>query len=326
MLVKADQKFYSNNFLDFVHLNYLSEILKLVPDVITTNEKQETVNQYIISEDENSENPIKIVGTDKVGNKTEFHLKPEITKRVNELIRDNIKVVVDEENQNWKTLTFSKDTNHDYFELSAKLDDGNTVNTILPSFTADDLKTINRIKAYDNKLEVDYLEENSQGEIVEQTKVYDLNNYVLKSVYDNKMEQIDDTLANIGEVHQLSDKACEYICTNHGKIGYCIIYNLGETTHQLVNFDVDFQGCLNQSLVAGQEWNVHCVPTDLTNTEAFDQTKDWIDCLVEMEYDDGTIKRLDGQCNFNHVRFTVPTDAQRNHIKRCRMNAILYFA
>lgn len=325
MQIKQDNKFYTNNWKEFVHLQYLSEVLKLVPDVITTNDKQKTVDKYEITVDENNENPIKIIGTDVDGNKTELHLKPEITDRVNELIRDNIKVVVGEDEENWDKLSFIKDPTHDYFELNAKLTNGNIVNTIIPETTVDDLKSVNRIRAYDNKLEIDYLEENDEGVIVEQTKVYNLNNYVLKSVYDTKMEQIDDTLANIGEVHQLSDKACEYICTNHGKIGYCIIYNLGETTHQLVNFDVDFSGCLNQSLVAGQEWNVHCVPTDLTTSDEFDQTKDWVDCLIEMEYDDGTIKRLDGECNFNHARFIVPSDAQRNHIKRCRMNAILYF-
>lgn len=325
MEVKQDSKFYTNNWREFVHLQYLSEIMKLVPDVITPNDKQERVDRYEITVDENGEHPIKIVGVDKDGKKTELEYKPEITDRVNELIRDNVKVLIGEDEQDWKKLSFIKDPDHDYFEVNAKLTNGNTVNTIIPEATADDLKSINRIKAYNNKIEIDYLEENSQGEIVEQTKVYDLNNYVLKSVYDTKMEQIDNTLANIGEVHQLSDKACEYMCVNHGLSGYCIIYNLGETTHQLVNFDVDFQGCLNQSLVAGQEWNVHCVPTDLTNNEEFDQTKEWVDCLVEMEYDDGTIKRLDGQCNFNHVKFIVPNDAQRGHIKRCRLNAILYF-
>lgn len=42
MKTKADQRFYNNNYLDFVHLQYLAEIMKLVPDVVTPNDKQET--------------------------------------------------------------------------------------------------------------------------------------------------------------------------------------------------------------------------------------------------------------------------------------------
>lgn len=325
MKVEQDNKFYTNNWREFVHLQYLSEIMKLVPDVITPNENQDRVDRYEITVDENGEHPIKIVGVDKDGNKTELEYKPEITDRVNELIRDNVKVLIGEDEQDWKKLSFIKDPTHDYFEVNAKLTNGNTVNTIIPEATADDLKSINRIKAYDNKIEIDYLEENTQGQIVEQTKVYDLNQYVLKSVYDNKMEQIDNTLANIGEVHQLSDKACSYDCKNHGKVGHNIIYNLGDTGHMLVSYDVDFQGCLNQSLVAGEEWDVACEGVDLTTNTAYEEVRNWVDCTVEIIYDDETRKLVDAQSNFSHFKFTVPADAQRGHIKHARFNGILYF-
>lgn len=317
MEVKQDTKFYTNNWREFVHLQYLSEIMKLVPDVITPNDKQERVDRYEITVDENDEHPIKIVGVDTDGKKTELEYKPEITDRVNELIRDNVKVLIGEDEQNWKKLSFIKDPDHDYFEVNAKLTNGNTVNTIIPEATADDLKSVNRIKAYNNKIEIDYLEENGQGEIVEQTKVYDLNNYVLKSVYDTKMEQIDDTLANIGEVNKLSDKACSYSCDNHpGKQGYCTLFEIGDTGKVLINFAISFDACLNASLVAGQEWNVNCNPIDLTTNTVY--TGDYQDenTIVELLYDDGTMHYVDAVTNMRHTTFTVPADAQRGHIKK----------
>lgn len=325
MKIEANQRFYNNNYLDFVHLQYLSEIMKLVPDVVTPNDKQETVDKYVITVDENGENPIKIVGVDKDGNKTELEYKPEITDRVNELIRDNVKVLIGEDEQDWKKLSFIKNPDHDYFEVNAKLANGNTVNTIIPEATADDLKSINRIKAYTNKLEIDYLEENEQGQIVEQTKVYDLNKYVLKSVYDSKIEQIDNDINTLQNTKHLNDKACEYLCINHGLTGYNIIYNLGETTHQLVNFDVDFQGCLNASLTAGEEWVVECIPTDLTTSTEYNVEKTPVPCQIVMEYKDGTIKHLDATCALTKFKFTVPDDAVRGQIKHARFNGILYF-
>lgn len=325
MKIEANQRFYDNNYLDFVHLQYLTEIMKLVPDVVTPNDKQETVDKYMITVDENGENPITIEGVDKDGNSTKLHIKPEVTDRINEVIRDNIKVFENDTNKPWKQINLIKNTDHDYFEVSAKLEDGNTVNTIIPQATADDLKSINRIKAYTNKIEIDYLEENEQGQIVEQTKVYDLNKYVLKSVYDSKLEEIDTTLSNIGEVHQLSDKACSYNCKNHGKIGHNIIYNIGDTGHMLVSYDVDFQGCLNQSLMAGEEWNVACEGVDLTTGSAYEEVRNWVDCTVEIVYDDETRKLVDAQSNFSHFKFTVPADAQRGHIKHARFNGVLYF-
>lgn len=326
MKIEADQRFYDNNYLDFVHLQYLSEIMKLVPDVVAPNDKQETVDKYIITVDDNGENPITIKGTDKEGNPTELHIKPEVTDRINEVIRDNIKVFEGETSKAWSQISLIKDPTHDYFEVSAKLSDGNTLNSIIPRATADDLKSINRIKAYTNKIEINYLEENAEGEIVEQTKVYDLNDYVLKSVYDSKMEQIDDTLANIATVNKLSDKACSYSCVNHpGEQGYCTLFEIGDTGKVLVNFSISFDTCLNASLVAGEEWNVNCNPIDLTTNQVFTGNYQDEVTIIELLYNDGTMHYIDAVTNMRHTSFTVPTDAQRGHIKKAWLRDQILF-
>lgn len=317
MEVKQDNKFYTNNWREFVHLQYLSEIMKLVPDVITPNENQDRVDRYEITVDDHGENPIKIVGVDKDGNKTELEYKPEITDRVNQLIRDNVKVLIGENEQDWKKLSFIKNPDHDYFEVNAKLANGSNVNAIIPHATTDDLKSINRIKAYDNKVEINYLEEDEHGQIVERTKVYDLNKYVLKSVYDNKMEQIDNTLANVGQVHNLSDKACSYSCINHpGKQGYCTLFTIGETGKVLVNFAISFDTCLNASLRAGEEWTVKCNPIDLTNDQVYTGNYNDEQTIVEILYDDGTMHYVDATTNMRTTSFVVPSDAQQGHIKK----------
>lgn len=317
MKISADQRFYDNNYLDFVHLQYLSEIMKLVPDVVTPNDKQDTVDKYVITVDENGENPITIKGRDKEGKPTELHIKPEVTDRINEVIRDNIKVFEGETSKPWSQISLIKDPTHDYFEVSAKLSDGNTLNSIIPQATADDLKSINRIKAYTNKLEIDYLEENEEGQIVEQTKVYDLNQYVLKTVYDTKMEQIDSTLSNIGTVNKLSDKACSYSCDNHpGHQGQCTLFEIGDTGKVLVNFAISFDTCLNASLVAGESWEVNCNPIDLTTNQVYTGNYQDENTIVELLYDDGTMRYVDAVTNMRHTSFTVPADAQRGHIKK----------
>lgn len=323
MLVEADQKFYERNYNEFVHLQYLSEIMKLVPE-LSTPDGGEHIDDIIITTDKNGENPIAIKYV-KDGEEKELHLKPEITDRVNELIRQNVHVFEGTTDKDWEQINFVKDPDHNYFEVECKLKDGNTVNTIIPDMTADDLKQINQIKAYDKKIVIKYLEEDSEGALVEREKVYNFDLYVTKEELNTELEDIRDKLANVGEVHQLSDKACSYDCLNHGKIGHNIIYNLGDTNHMLVNYDVDFKGCLNASLVAGQEWNVSCQGIDLTTGDTFNDVRSWVACTIEFVYDDGTRKLVDAECNFSHFKFIVPNDAQRNHIKHCRFNGILYF-
>lgn len=323
MKVKADQKFFEQNFDEFVHLQYLTELMKLIPEIHTPDNGEE-VNDVNITVDENGENPI-VIKYEKDGVEKELHLKPEITDRVGELIRQNIHVLTDDEDKAWKQINLVKNTEHNCFEISAKLNDDSTVDTVIPNMTADDLKQVNQIKAYDKKIVIKYLEEDEQGALVEREKVYNFDLYVTRSEYDTKMEQIDNTLANIGTVHQLSDKACSYDCINHGKIGHNIIYNLGETGHMLVSYDVDFKGCLNQSLIAGQEWDVVCMGVDLTTGSAYEEVRNWVDCTIEIVYDDGTRKLVDAQSNFSHFKFTVPDDAVRGKIKHARFNGILYF-
>lgn len=323
MKISPTQKFYENNYDTIVHLQYLVELMKLIPEVHTPDNGEE-VNDVNITVDKNGENPI-VIKYEKDGVEKELHLKPEITDRVNDLIRDNIHVLTDDEDKAWERINLVKNTEHNCFEVSAKLTDGNTVNTVIPNMTADDLKQINQIKAYDKRIVIKYLEEDSEGALVEREKVYNFDLYVTKEELNTELQVIRDKLANVGEVHQLSDKACSYDCLNHGKIGHNIIYNLGETGHMLVSYDVDFQGCLNASLVAGQEWVVSCQGVDLTTGDVFSSVRDWVNCTVEFVYDDGTRKLVDAECNFSHFKFIVPDDAQRNHVKHCSFNGILYF-
>ena len=326
MKIEADQRFYDNNYLDFVHLQYLSEIMKLVPDVVTPNDKQDRVDKYVITVDENGENPITIKGTDKDGNQTELHIKPEVTARINEVIRDNIKVFEGDANKAWSQINLIKDPTHDYFEVSAKLEDGNTLNTIIPTATTEDLKQINRVKAYPNKIEISFLEESEDGALTEVTRTYNLDDYVLKSEYDVKMSQIDNTLANIGEVNKLSDKACSYSCDNHpGKQGYCTLFEIGDTGKVLVNFAISFDTCLNSSLVAGEEWNVNCNPIDLTTDTIFTGSYNEENTIVEILYDDGTMHYVDAVTNMRQTTFTVPSDAQRGHIKKAWLRDQILF-
>lgn len=323
MLVEADQKFLERNFQEFVHLQYLSEIMKLIPEWHTPD-NGERVDDVTITTDKYGENPISIKYI-KDGEEKELHLKPEITDRVNELIRQNIHVFQGASDKDWKQINFVRDPDHNYFEVECKLKDGNTVNTIIPDMTADDLKQINQIKAYDKKIVIKYLEENAQGTLLEREKVYNFDLYVTKEEFNTELEDIRGKLANVGEVHQLSDKACSYKCVNHGNVGHNIIYNLGETGHMLVSYDVDFQGCLNASLKAGEEWDVTCLGKDLTTGDDYTDVRNWVDCTVEFIYDDGTRKLVDAESNFSHFRFIVPDDAVKGHIKHCRFNGILYF-
>lgn len=323
MQVQADQKFFERNFNEFVHLQYLTEIMKLVPEVHTPDNGEE-VNDITITTDKNGENPI-VIKYEKDGVEKELHLKPEITDRVNELIRQNVHVLEGTTDKEWEQINFVKNSDHDYFEVECKLKDGNTVNTVIPKATADDLKQINQIKAYDKKIIIDYLEENTEGLLEEKEKVYNFDLYVTKEELNTELQDIRDTLANIGEVHQLSDKACSYDCVNHGKIGHNIIYNLGDTGHMLVSYDVDFKGCLNQSLVPGEVWDVTCKGLDLTTGNAYEEVRNWVDCIIEFVYDDETQKLVDAQSNFSHFKFTVPSDAVRGKIKHARFNGILYF-
>lgn len=317
MLVEANQKFFENNYREFVHLQYLSEIMKLIPDVITPDKNQDRVDRFEISVDENGEHPIKIVGVDKDGNKTELEYKPEITDRVNELIRQNIHVLRGDTDKEWEQINFVKNPEHNYFEVECKLKDGNTVNTVIPNMTADDLKQINQIKAYDKKIVIKYLEEDAQGTLVEHEKVYNFDLYVTKEELNTELQDIRDTLANIGEIHQLSDKACSYSCDNHpGKQGYCTLFNIGETGKVLVNFAISFHTCLNLSLVAGETWTVNCDPIDLTNGQVYTGNYNDEQTIVEILYDDGTMHYVDATTNMRSTTFTVPADAQRGHIKK----------
>lgn len=323
MKVEADQKFFERNFQEFVHLQYLSEIMKLIPEVHTPD-NGERVDDVTITTDKNGENPITIKYI-KDGEEKELHLKPEITNRVDELIRDNIHVLEGATDKEWERINFVKNPEHNYFEVECELKDGDTVNTVIPNMTTDDLKQINQIKAYDKRIVIKYLEENEQGTLVEHEKIYNFDLYVTKEEYNKKIQDIDNKLANVAEVHQLSDKACSYDCINHGKIGHTIIYNLGETGHMLLNFDADFQGCLNGSLVGGEEWVVTCHPVDLTTNEEYTEQRKWQPCTVEMVYSSGKRILLEAQCNITQVKFTVPNDATRDNIAHCWLKGILYF-
>lgn len=322
MEVKPTQEFYSNNWSDFVHLQYLTELLKLVPDFKLPNgETIDSVNNVIITTNKHGETPIDIQYKDNLGGLHTLHIKPEITERVNELIRENIKAVDNGQDVDWNKISF--DVNGDTMTLNVQTDE-KVLSATIPRMTADDLKQITKVSAYDDMLKMTYLE-NVDGHLETKEKVYDFSVYVKNEKFDKIIKELTDKVNNVGEVHQLSDKACSYNCVNHGKIGNCIIYNLGETGNMLINYDVDFKGCLNQSLIPGQVWEVNCIPTDLTTGKAYNDTREYVDTSVEMVYTDGTRQLLPAECNVTHVRFTVPETAKRDGIKYCTMKAILKF-
>lgn len=315
MLVEADQKFLERNFQEFVHLQYLSEIMKLIPEWHTPD-NSERVDDVIITTNKYGENPITIKYI-KDGEEKELHLKPEITDRVNELIRQNIHVFQGASDKDWKQINFVRDPDHNYFEVECKLKDGNTVNTIIPNMTADDLKQINQIKAYNKKIVIKYLEENDQGTLVEREKVYNFDLYVTKQELNTELEDIRNKLANVGEIHALSDKACSYSCDNHpGRQGYCTVFTIGKTGKVLVNFAVSFDTCLNASLVAGESWSVNCNPIDLTNDQVYTGNYNDEQTIVELLYNDGTMHYVDATTNMRTTSFVVPADAVRGHIKK----------
>lgn len=74
MLVEADQKFLERNYEEFVHLHYLSEIMKLVPG-LSTPDGDERVDNIIITTDKSGENPV-VIKYVKDGEEKELHLKP----------------------------------------------------------------------------------------------------------------------------------------------------------------------------------------------------------------------------------------------------------
>lgn len=315
MLVQADQKFYERNYNEFVHLQYLSEIMNLIPE-LSTPDAAERVDDIIITTDKNGENPV-VIKYLKDGEEKELHLKPEITDRVNDLIRQNIHVLDGTTDKNWQRINFVKDPDHNYFEVECLLKDGNSVNTIIPNMTADDLKQINQIKAYDKKIVIKYLEEDTTGVLQEREKVYNFDLYVTKEELNTELQDIRDTLANVGEVHALSDKACSYSCDNHpGRQGYCTVFTIGETGKVLVNFAVSFDTCLNASLVAGESWTVNCNPIDLTNDQVYTGNYNDEQTIVEILYDDGTMHYVDATTNMRTTSFVVPADAERGHIKK----------
>lgn len=315
MLVQADQKFYERNYNEFVHLQYLSEIMKLIPE-LSTPDGAERVDDIIITTDKNGENPV-VIKYVKDGEEKELHLKPEITDRVNDLIRQNIHVLDGTTDKNWQRINFVKDPEHNYFEVECLLNDGNSVNTIIPNMTADDLKQINQIKAYDKKIVIKYLEEDPKGVLQEREKVYNFDLYVTKEELNTELQDIRDTLANVGEVHALSDKACSYSCDNHpGRQGYCTVFTIGETGKVLVNFAVSFDTCLNASLVAGESWTVNCNPIDLTNDQVYTGNYNDEQTIVELLYDDGTMHYVDATTNMRTTSFVVPADAERGRIKK----------
>lgn len=323
MLVESDQKFFERNYEEFIHLQYLSEIMKLVPE-LSTPDGGERVDDITITTDKNGENPV-VIKYVKDGEEKELPLKPEITDRVNELIKQNIHVLDGTTDKEWRRINFVKNPEHDYFEVECLLKDGNTVNTIIPNMTADDLKQVNQIKAYDKKIVIKYLEEDKHGALIEHEKVYNFDLYVTNEEFNTILNDIGNTLNTFGQILQLRAKPYSYDCVNHGKIGNIIMYKLEEAGRMMVNYDVDFQDCLNTNLVAGQELNVYCIGVDLLTNEGFNLKCDWVNCTVEFVFDDGTMKLVDAQCNFSQFKFIVPDDAQRGHIKHCRFNGILYF-
>lgn len=314
MEVKPTQEFYSNNWSDFVHLQYLTELLKLVPDFKLPNgETIDSVNNVIITTNKHGETPIDVQYKDKLGGLHTLHIKPEITERVNELIRENIKAVDNGQDIDWNKISF--DVKGDTMTLNVHTDE-KVLSATIPRMTADDLKQITKVSAYDDMLKMAYLE-NVDGHLQTKEKVYDFSIYVKNDKFDKIIKELTDKVNNVGEVNKLSDKACSYSCDNHpGKQGYCTLFEIGETGKVLINFSISFDTCLNASLVAGQEWTVNCNPIDLTTNKVYTGNYRNENTVLELLYDDGTMHYIDAVTNMRQTSFTVPADAQRGHIKK----------
>lgn len=314
MEVKPTQEFYSSNWSDFVHLQYLTELLKLVPDFKLPNgETIDSVNNVIITTNKHGETPIDVQYKDNSGNLHTLHIKPEITERVNELIRENIKAVDNGQDVDWNKISF--DVKGDTMTLNVQTDE-KVLSATIPRMTADDLKQITKVSAYDDMLKMTYLE-NVDGRLQTKEKVYDFSIYVKNEKFDKIIKELTDKVNNVGEVNKLSDKACSYSCDNHpGKQGYCTLFEIGETGKVLINFSISFDTCLNASLVAGQEWTVNCNPIDLTTNKVYTGNYQNEKTVVELLYDDGTMHYIDAVTNMRQTSFTVPSDAQRGHIKK----------
>lgn len=314
MEVKPTQEFYSSNWSDFVHLQYLTELLKLVPDFKLPNgETIDSVNNVIITTNKHGETPIDVQYKDNLGGLHTLHIKPEITERVNELIRENIKAVDNGQDVDWNKISF--DVKGDTMTLNVQTDE-KVLSATIPRMTADDLKQITKVSAYDDMLKMTYLE-NVDGHLQTKEKVYDFSIYVKNEKFDKIIKELTDKVNNVGEVNKLSDKACSYSCDNHpGKQGYCTLFEIGETGKVLINFSISFDTCLNASLVAGREWTVNCNPIDLTTNKVYTGNYQNEKTVVELLYDDGTMHYIDAVTNMRQTSFTVPSDAQRGHIKK----------
>lgn len=314
MEVKPTQEFYSSNWSDFVHLQYLTELLKLVPDFKLPNgETIDSVNNVIITTNKHGETPIDVQYKDKSGSLHTLHIKPEITERVNELIRENIKAVDNGQDVDWNKISF--DVKGDTMTLNVQTDE-KVLSATIPRMTADDLKQITKVSAYDDMLKMTYLE-TVDGHLQTKEKVYDFSVYVKNEKFDKIIKDLTDKVDNVGEVNKLSDKACSYSCDNHpGKQGYCTLFEIGETGKVLINFSISFDTCLNASLVAGEKWTVNCNPIDLTTNTVYTGNYQNEKTVVELLYDDGTMHYIDAVTNMRQTSFTVPSDAQRGHIKK----------
>ena len=103
-----DQHFYTFNWNEFVHLEFLRALMRLVPNFdLSTFDDIQTVEKVSVTTDENNENPLEISYISKIGEEKTLHIAPEITKRVNELISERIKINNDiGEAQDWQTIRF----------------------------------------------------------------------------------------------------------------------------------------------------------------------------------------------------------------------------
>ena len=103
-----DQHFYTFNWNEFVHLEFLRALMRLVPNFdLSAFDDIQTIEKVSVTTDENNETPLEISYISKSGEEKTLHIAPEITKRVNELISERIKINNDSgESQDWQTITF----------------------------------------------------------------------------------------------------------------------------------------------------------------------------------------------------------------------------
>lgn len=80
-------KFYSNNYRDFVHRQALEDALKLVAEIDLKDVEIDTILSITFSVDEYGENPMYVEYLDKEGKKHIVRIRPAVTNEIQEILK-----------------------------------------------------------------------------------------------------------------------------------------------------------------------------------------------------------------------------------------------